>query len=157
LFEEDDVRGKLFRTHPDFGDAKWPLKYPGKSGNLRMENIPVLRLSEMYLIRAEAISKGAVVPGVLPVHDYNMLRTHRGLTAVSSVSVQDLYDERRRELCFEGHQLFDLARTKRELVRNDYSGSVNQNVPFPDYKWAAPIPLGETDANENITQNPNYN
>ncbi|WP_372934467.1 RagB/SusD family nutrient uptake outer membrane protein [Mariniphaga sediminis] len=157
LFEEGDVRGNLFRTHPDFGDALWSLKYPGKSGNLREENIPVLRLSEMYLIRAEALLKGAVVSGASAAGDYSVIRTNRGLTAVSSVSLQDVYNERRRELCFEGHQLFDLARTKRELVRNDYSGTVNQNVPFPDYKWAAPIPLGETDANPNMQQNPNYN
>lgn len=157
LFEEGDVRGNLFRTHPDFGDALWSLKYPGKSGNLREENIPVLRLSEMYLIRAEALLKGAVVSGASAAGDYSEIRTNRGLTAVSSVSLQDVYNERRRELCFEGHQLFDLARTKRELVRNDYSGTVNQNVPFPDYKWAAPIPLGETDANPNMQQNPNYN
>lgn len=157
LFEENDVRGNLFRTHSDFGDALWSLKYPGKNGNLREENIPVLRLSEMYLIRAEALLKGAVISGESAVNDYNTIRTNRGLTAVSSISVQDIYDERRRELCFEGHQLFDLARTKRELVRNDYSGTVNQNVPFPDYKWAAPIPLGEMDANPNMQQNPNYN
>ncbi|MCY1722194.1 RagB/SusD family nutrient uptake outer membrane protein [Prolixibacteraceae bacterium Z1-6] len=156
LFEDGDVRGNLFRTHPDFGDALWSLKYPGKSGNLRVENIPVLRLSEMYLIRAEAVLKGAVISGVSSVRDYNMIRTNRGLSEVASVSVQDIYDERRRELCFEGHELFDLARTKRGLVRNDYSGTVNQNVPFPDYKWAAPIPLGETDANPNIIQNSDY-
>lgn len=156
LFEENDVRGELFRTHPDYGDALWSTKYPGKSGNLREENIPILRLSEMYLIRAEAMLKGAVISGESSVNDYNKIRTNRGLSAVSSVSVQDIYDERRRELCFEGHQLFDLARTKRDLERTDYSGTVNQNVPFPDYKWAAPIPLGETDANPNIVQNPNY-
>lgn len=156
LFEEGDVRGNLFRTHPDFGDALWSLKYPGKSGNLRIENIPVLRLSEMYLIRAEAISKGAVISGILPVDDYNAIRTNRGLEKVTAVTVQDIYDERRRELCFEGHQLFDLGRTQRGLERNDYSGTVNQDVPFPNYKWAAPIPLSETDANENIIQNPEY-
>ena len=157
LFEENDVRGKLFRTHPDFGDALWSLKYPGKSGNLREENIPVLRLSEMYLIRAEAMFKGAIISGESAVGDYNMIRTNRGLTAVASTSIQNIYDERRRELCFEGHILFDLARTQRGLTRTDYDGTNNQNVPFPDYKWAAPIPLGETDANPNMQQNPNYN
>ncbi|MFB6318547.1 RagB/SusD family nutrient uptake outer membrane protein [Saccharicrinis sp. FJH54] len=156
LYEEGDVRGNLFRTHPDYGDALWSLKYPGKNGNLREDNVPVLRLSEMYLIRAEAILKGAIVSGVTAVDDYNMIRTNRGLAAASTVSIPDIYTERRRELCFEGHQFFDLARTERSLERTDYAGSINQNVAFPDYKWAAPIPLGEIDANENMEQNPGY-
>ena len=38
-------------------------------------NTSVLRLSEMYLIRAEAIHKGASISGVTPVDDYNVIRT----------------------------------------------------------------------------------
>lgn len=160
LYEDGDIRANLFRTHPDYGDALWSLKYPGKydgaAFDLREENIPVLRLSEMYLIRAESMLKGAVVSGETALGDYNMIRTNRGLAAASSVTIPEIYTERRRELCFEGHELFDLARTERELVRTDFSGSMNQNVSFPDYKWAAPIPLSEIDANENMEQNPGY-
>jgi hypothetical protein len=60
------------------------------------------------------------------------------------------------ELCYEGHELFDLARTGRNLVRVDYHGAVNQNISFPDYRWAMPIPQAEMDANENMVQNPEY-
>ena len=64
--------------------------------------------------------------------------------------------ERRRELCYEGHQLFDLARTNRDLTRVDFAGAVNQNVPAGDYKWAMPIPQEEIDTNPNCKQNPGY-
>jgi len=156
LYEEGDVRGAMFVGHDEYPESYWSSKYPGKYGNIRFDNIPILRLSEMYLIRAEAILNGASVSGVTALGDYNEIRTNRGLTVAATVTLADVYNERRRELCFEGHQLFDLARTKRDLVRVDYDGSVNQNVSFPDYKWAFPIPTAEMDANENMVQNDNY-
>ena len=152
LFEDGDVRANLFRTHPDYGDAKWSLKYPGKLGNLREDNIPVLRLSEMYLNRAECIMRGATVAGRNAVADVNVIRTNRGLDGLTSVDLAGIWLERRKELCFEGHEVFDLARTERSLSRTDYSGSSNQNIAFPDNKWAMPIPQGEMDANPNMEQ-----
>jgi len=150
----------LFRNHPpDYVDALWFLKYPGKAsfdGSIRVENIPVLRVSEMYLIRAEAILNGASVSGATAVGDVNMIRNNRGATALGSVSLADVYRERRMELCFEGHELFDLSRTGRSLTRSDYDGAVNKDIPFPDYRWALPIPQQELDANENMEQNPGY-
>jgi len=156
LFESDDIRRQLFRSHPDYPEGIWSLKYPGKNGNLREDNIPVLRLSEMYLIRAEALLQGATAGRVEPLEDYNAIRVARGLEEAFTVTLNDIYDERRRELCFEGHQLFDLARTKRSLTRNDYGGSANKDVPFPDFKWAMPIIQAEIDANENMVQNEGY-
>lgn len=156
LYEEGDVRGELFVNTSDFPNDFWSLKYPGKAGNLREDNISVLRLSEMYLIRAEAINKGASISGVTAANDVNMIRTNRGASEKIAVTINDIYDERRMELCFEGHQLFDLARTKRELKRTDYDGALNKDIPFPNYRWAMPIPKTEVDANENMVQNDGY-
>lgn len=160
LYEDTDVRKALFRNHPpDFVDALWFLKYPGKAsvdGSIRVEDIPVLRISEMYLIRAEAILNGASVAGATAVGDVNMIRNNRNATALGSVSLADVYTERRLELCFEGQQLFDLSRTGRGLTRTDYDGAVNKDIPFPDDRWAFPIPQQEMDANENMEQNPGY-
>lgn len=156
LYEDNDVRKQLFTSVTDYPGALWSLKYPGKNGNLREDNIPVLRLGEMYLIRAEALLHGATISGVAAVDDYNAIREPLGLEAAASVTLNDIYDERRRELCFEGHELFDLARTKRSLIRTDFDGSVNKDVPFPDYKWAMPIIQEELDANNNMEQNPGY-
>ncbi len=159
LFEEGDVRRDLFYSDPEgraiFEGIFWTNKYPSKTGDGNTNNTPVLRLSEMYLIRAEAIHKGASISGVTPVDDYNVIRTNRGLPKrIESVVLSDISDERRRELCFEGHILFDLARRKESLVRNDYIGESNQNINFPDNKWAVPIPKAEFDGNENMVQNP---
>lgn len=161
LYEDTDVRQALFRNYePDYVNDLWSLKYPGKApdGNLREDNIPVLRISEMYLIRAEAVLKGASVSGATPHDDLNAIRGNRGATLLdaSNTTLSSVYLERRMELCYEGHELFDLARTGRNLVRVDYHGAVNQNIDFPDYRWAMPIPQAELDANENMVQNPGY-
>src|SRR5690606_5110092 len=76
LYEEGDVRGNLFTNTADHPNDFWSLKYPGKNGNLREDNIPVLRLAEMYLTRAEAINKGAAISGVSAVDDINVIRNN---------------------------------------------------------------------------------
>jgi len=153
LYESGDVRLDMFSSYSSATET-WTLKYPGKS-QIRENNIPILRLSEMYLIRAEAVRRGASGNAV---NDYNMVRTNRGLDPVTSVDMQDIYDERRRELCFEANALWDLSRTQRALQRPeaDVQGTAPAEIPFPDYRWAMPIPIGETEANENFQQNPGY-
>ncbi|MFO7670572.1 MAG: RagB/SusD family nutrient uptake outer membrane protein [Bacteroidales bacterium] len=161
LYEDGDVRKGMFRNYePNYVNDLWSLKYPGKApdGNLREDNIPVLRISEMYLIRAEAILNGASAAGATASGDLNAIREIRGasLLDAGNTTLSSVYLERRMELCYEGHELFDLARTGRGLTRTDYSGAVNQNISFPDYRWAMPIPQEELNANENMEQNPEY-
>ncbi len=163
LYDPADVRADLFQEPANYPGNFWTLKYPGRLGKVprREFNVPVLRLSEIYLIRAEACLNGATPNTALD--DYNMIRTHRGLGNAATVTLQDIYNERRRELCFEGNELFDLSRTGRSLDRTDYDGASNEDIPFvpggsaiQNYLWALPIPLGEMDANENMEQNPGY-
>lgn len=156
LYEEDDVRGNLFVKSKDekYADGIWSNKFCGKTGNLREDNIPILRLSEMYLIRCEAQFNGAKVDNSTALKDINVIRTNRNASPINSITSKTIMEERRRELCFEGHVAFDYARMNMGLERTDYTGTSNQNVPFPDKKWALPIPITETDANPNIVQNP---
>jgi hypothetical protein len=156
LYENTDVRSNMFISHADAPDHFWTLKYPGKPGSNKQENnVVVLRLSEMYLNRAEAIYKGATVPGVTAESDLNAIASKRGASAIASVNVTNLFNERRKELAFEGHIVYDYARLGRSLVRTDYDGSaINKDIPFPSTRWALPIPKRETDANPNMVQNP---
>jgi hypothetical protein len=158
LFESGDVRAGMFINKSDYPSSYWPTKYTGRLGKkpAREFVLPILRLSEMYLIRAEAVLNGANPGGTSALEDFNMIRTNRGLPEASSVDLAAIYVERRRELNFEGHELFDLARTQRGLVRYDFDGTINKDVPFPDYKWAMAIPQTEMDANANMQQNDGY-
>ena len=132
LFEAADVRANLYKTEADYPGFSWPDKYPGKE-ELRVNNVVVLRLSEMYLIRAEAALNGAAGTAI---NDYNAVRTNRGLAAAAAVTLSDVYNERRRELCFEGNQLWDLSRTGRSLDRDPAETNIagDIDIPFPDYK-----------------------
>jgi hypothetical protein len=158
LFESGDVRATVFKGHPDYPGYSWPTKYPGKA-HIRENNIPVLRLSEMYLIRAEAALNGAA--GYDALADYNQIRTNRGLSASAGVDLENIYNERRRELCFEGNQLWDLSRTGRSLDRDEneilISETDNIDINFPDYRWAMPIPQREIEVNPNLEPNPTSN
>jgi starch-binding outer membrane protein, SusD/RagB family len=165
LYEAGDVRADLFQQPAKYPGEYWSLKYPGRLGKVprREYNTPVLRLAEMYLIRAEAILNGASIPGVTALSDFNDIRVNRGLVAAATVDLTEIYKERRRELCFEGNELFDLARTERSLVRTDFTGLSNKDIPFAaggtaatNYLWAMPIPQAEKDANVNMEQNPGY-
>ncbi len=107
----------------------------------------VIRLAEIYLIRAEAKGRTAGLT------DLNTIRTSRGMTALTAADVPDdaaylnaVLDERRAELNFEGHRLFDLARTgKVEAVL----GSGIQPI--------MPIPQREIDGTGGVVkQNPGY-
>ena len=65
--------------------------------------------------------------------------------------------ERRKELAFEGHLVYDMARTGTSLHRVDYQGAADaKDIEFPSYRWALPIPKSEMDANPNMVQNDGY-
>ncbi len=159
LFEAGDVRLNLFQTKAGLETEMWTAKYKGKPAPLNVNNITVLRLSEMYLIRAEALMNGASVAGVTALADYNAIRTNRGLTEALAVTLADIYRERRRELNFEGNGFWDLSRRGIGVSRDasDISGLAPQSIDFPGTRFAFPIPIAEMEANDNMVQNPGYN
>ena len=152
MYEEGDVRASLYELAN--GDY-FVLKYKGKDGGVpRCVNVPILRLSEMYLNRAEAISNGAAISGVTARGDLEAIATKRGATVPDQFNI---FDERRKELAFEGHIVYDYARFKKALTRTDFDGTVNKDIPAaPDYRWAMPIPKREMEANKSMVQNPGY-
>lgn len=153
LYEEGDIRLELF---VDNEGESFCHKYYGKDGSVPREvNVPIIRLAEMYLNRAEALYNGATVSGATAASDLATVATKRGATAPSP-SKTTIFTERRKELMFEGHIAYDYARTGTSLVRTDYDGVSNKDVEFPSYKWAMPIPKRELDANPNMTQNEGY-
>ena len=159
LYEAGDVRGELFKGVSDVPNLFWTLKYPGKGkATPDLNNVIVIRLSEMYLNRAEAIVHGATVAGTTDLDDVNAVVANRGAALYTGVTKDDIFVERRKELAFEGHLWFDYARTGRSMTRNDYTGTNvnNKNIPFPDYRWALPISASEIDVNPNLVQNPGY-
>jgi len=159
MYEDGDVRGELFRGVDDVPNLFWTLKYQGKGrAQPDVNNLVILRLSEMYLNRAEAIVNGANVSGATAASDLNVITSNRNATIYTTVTKEDVFQERRKELAWEGHLWFDYARCQRSMVRTDFTGTntVNKDIPFPDNRWAMPINKRELDVNENLVQNPGY-
>ena len=120
------------------------------------DNVPVIRIAEMFLIRAEANLLGSVVDEVQARADINAVRARCGLAALTGADtgaalVTEYFAERRRELAFEGHRWFDF--TRRGLDVSKPAGSVIDNE---DYRILANIPLVEIQGNPNLEQNPGY-
>lgn len=115
------------------------------------DNIPVLRLAEQYLIRAEANARLNAAAATVQA-DINVIRNRAGLANLSATvtSQQALLDailqERRVELAFEGFRFMDLRRHGKALALLGISAQ----------KLLWPLPQSERDVNPNLVQNPGY-
>ncbi|MEM9340154.1 MAG: RagB/SusD family nutrient uptake outer membrane protein, partial [Bacteroidota bacterium] len=133
LLDPSDVRSTIFALDDGLdgsiygsadGIGRRVNKYPSEGADNATDNVPVIRLSEMYLIRAEARVKKATPDGSGAQSDINFLRQKRwaaaaDVTVTGADLITEILEERRRELCFEGHGVFDLNRNKLNLSRQD--------------------------------------
>jgi tetratricopeptide (TPR) repeat protein len=134
------------------GDKRKDLFFDGnaamRSGkwNNQFGNVGIIRLAEMYLIRAECNARLNTSIGATAVADYNRTRIRAGLAAATTVTVDQILFERRLELAHEGFRVHDLKRTKQKIG----------NFNFDADKLVFPIPFREIEANSNLQQNPGY-
>ena len=155
LYEDGDARKQLIAPD-DEGNALFTMKYAGKGlGSVDANNVIILRLAEMYLIRAEANVAGNLNL-TQAVNDLSTLAASRGATA-QPTGVEYILLERRKELAWEGHYWYDLARLGKPMTRTDITGTVPTTIPAGDYRWALPIPDREFTVNPNLKQNDGYN
>lgn len=74
-------------------------------------NTYVMRYAELLLIHAEAIlGNAASTSDAAALSSINAVRRRAGLTDLTSITFDDIFLERRKELCFEGDYWFDLGR-----------------------------------------------
>ena len=159
IIDPNDLRSQLFKPDSTLGGGLfgWDRvnKFPSTIGE---DNTPVIRLSEMYLIRAECRARANMEADAID----DMMEVRRrawpdapDVTATGNDLIEEIIKERRIELCFEGHRLWDLMRLKRGVTRTDCSSPVC-DIPYPNDRFILPIPVQELDANPNMTQNPGY-
>jgi starch-binding outer membrane protein, SusD/RagB family len=151
----DDIRSQLIEWEDDETETEgyYTQKYPGREGNLYLNNPIVIRLSEVYLIAAEAKFKGGS-GGQNAAWYINELRKNRiaNYVDVSSVTLDDILIERRKELVAEGHQCWDAWRNSKSV----FPPRLNREVNGSDKLAILPIPKRETDISSNLKQNPGY-
>lgn len=144
-FATNDTRGKFFTASKD-GDGNI-LYYRTKKYNNSLGNPHVVRLAEMYLIRAEGNFRNKTTVGATPTADVNKIRVRAGATPIAAVKLGDIIRERILELYFEGFALQDAKRLELKRV-----GSVQYNSPALVF----PVPQREILANKNLVQNEGY-
>lgn len=133
------------------GTLAYAIKYPDLATGT--ENVIVLRLADMYLIRAEANARlGQNLSAVQD--DINEIRSRAELGDTAADTYPELLaaieQERWIEFAFEGHRWFDLVRTDRAVDVLPNVTDVNQTL--------FPIPSSEilTNTNPDMKQNPGY-
>lgn len=136
-------------------------KYPNNNNY----TIKVVRLSEVYLIAAEASYQTGNIAQALTYLNQVASRRDAAFAGYASAGAQvleDILTERRKELAFEGHRYWDLARYNRDVVRvnvnGNYPGNVLLTIAKDNFRRILPIPQTELDANPNIKpqQNTGY-
>ena len=154
-----DIRGRLMEWGSS-GRATRNVectKYIGKSGFPYLDNFPVIRISEMYLNRAEAYyNLGGGANEALALADVNLIRTNRGLlasVATGTALLAEIQSQRSIEFIFEGHRFFDMKRWGMDISKTQPATIF---LPFTDYRILAPLPQGDIDGNVKMVQNPGY-
>lgn len=164
LYDADDNRLGWYAPCPSgisacatVNDEGWIVTKWNNDLGQYTDNVPYMRTAELKLIAAEGEAKdnNAVTPTALG--HLNDLRQARGLGPAAPASVDafmdEIMEERRRELVVEGHRFFDLKR-------------LGMNIPFPDgsikmrydnsYKIIDDISPSEIETNKKLEQNPGY-
>lgn len=117
-------------------------------------NVRIIRYSDVLLMFAEAKVHGAATgntSGFTALTAMNKVRERAKMMVLSSVTLQDVWDERRVELALEEDRFFDLVRTGQAATTLASKGfNASKNVLFP-------IPAAQQQLNTNLEQNPNYN
>ncbi len=146
-------------------------KYPGREGtnDIRINNLSILRLSETYLIAAEAAVK---LGNTTAAAQYLNAIVKRGNPEAAEVqpaqaTLDRILQERRIEFVGEGHRYFDLLRNGKNVVRYTSDANIGWHLPLSAesrsfdvnyFRAILPIPSDETNANPVIKaqQNPGY-
>lgn len=134
--------------------------YPDKGANPSTRNsnndVPIFRLADVLLMKAEAILRGAAptaVAGEMQTADVlvTKLRTRAKTEAAKNITLDELLEERAREMAWEAWRRNDLIRFGK------YEAAWGYKTDNDVRKRIYPIPATEITLNTNLTQNPGYN
>lgn len=140
--EDGGADGKTFTTDATLSGNDWI----------------VLRYADVLLMHVEAIMAGGQeTSATAAISSFQKVRDRAGLTdPVSSITKTDLLNERRVELAFENHRLFDLIRFG--VAQETLSAfSAANGYSFTATDLLLPIPQSEINLSKGLmSQNPGY-
>jgi hypothetical protein len=159
LYGATDIRKTLYSVVTRGGISTIAMngKYPGTFGS-EISDTKILRMSEIYLIAAEASLPASEVNALTYLNYITSRRNATPIVSTGNQLFEDIITERRKELAFEGDRYLDLQRLKRDVVRSTNYPAAARTIAYSNFRRLLPIPQAEVDANENIRsqQNPGY-
>lgn len=151
----NDVRHNLIKdqSKAESGKGYFSAKYPGRGSSIYVNNARVIRLSEMYLIAAEAsyyLYGGAAAAPYINAIEENRVANYQD---VSSVTLDDILFEYEKEFFTENQIAFAYWRNKRSITNQ-----VKNIINYDDDRTIMPIPQHEIDycGKDILVQNPGY-
>ncbi len=170
----DDDRAMFFTDSHNYENTDyrtWADGYPvmkyvnltssGGQGQDRVHvdmDFPLIRLGEAYLIAAEAAIRSENNTGKALGY-VNKLRLRAHADELTSITLNDILDERSRELYFEGHRRTDLIRYNKFAGSSyvwPWKGGTFEGTSIADYKNLYPFPETAINSNRNLVQNTGY-
>lgn len=141
----------------------YSTKFGYQDGIATLSSPVCLRWAEVILNRAEAYAHNNDAANAL--QDVNVIRARAGIPTEGMFATDKMHgyssaldvvmDERRMELAFEGHRMFDVYRNKQDMNRQ-YPGVQSWTiVPYTEPHIQYPIPNSEWTVS-GISQNPGY-
>src|SRR5690625_335870 len=159
IYDPSDTAVYDYRNALEYHGArlnKWEINYSSTVGN----DYVVIRYADILLLKAEALmrknSGNAIQDAVELVNNvreraFENSAMHEYTT--STLTLDELLDERSRELYFEGVRRNDLVRFD-QWVRGEWEWADRSNEG--DYRNVFPIPQHHINVNPNLEQNPGY-
>jgi hypothetical protein len=132
---------------------------PGKEAGFVDTDFPMMRYADVLLMAAECEARGASVDGY---KGFNDVRARAGLTAIATPNLQQILDERGRELyqeCWRRNDLIRFGQFTTDAYLWQWKGSdtdINGKA-VESYRNLFPIPDSDLLANTKLVQNDGYN
>ena len=151
-----DVRRNAIKDQTSGYDVPgyYSNKYPGR-GSVYVNNPKIVRLSEMYLIAAEAeyyLNGGAAAaPYINDIERNRIVPVKGSYTEAKSVTLDDILFEYEKEFFTENQIAFAYWRNKRSVTSN-----TGKEITYDSNLNIFPIPQREIDLNGALTQNAGY-
>ena len=171
-FTSDDKRGLFFTSGQqkdiddigEFTNGYAFMKFrnvksdgePGQEPGFVDTDFPMMRYADVLLMAAECQVRGASIDGLAA---FNQVRKRAGVPEAKSIVLQDVIDERGRELyqeCWRRNDLIRFDQFTTDKYVWQWKGDVKEGRSVDSYRNLFPIPDSDRLANSNLKQNPGY-
>jgi hypothetical protein len=150
---------KLQETDPTTLEAtgirviKYPIHYDANGAGYENagNDYVIFRYADVMLMKAEALLRQSTPNAASALTIVNTIRTKRSASALVTVTLPNILDERLREFYWDGWRRQDMVRFGTFLAPR----ALKAGTSDPKYLWF-PIPNTALAVNPNLSQNPGY-